>query len=250
VQSVQQYTNQYIIQSVQQYTNQYIIQSVQQYTNQFSVKFKILYLTNNIVCVLWYFRQDILSILLLSHFGWIITQLEKEWIIIVMLCGSSSHRNTSKLESWQVLDTPVMFRERWNFSNIIGCVDGKHIHIKCPTKAGSLFYNYKHFPPVADSESRFNFIDIGACGKLSEKVDFLLLLHITSWKTMNLSYQACKFWGKWNRNAFRHPWWWGLSSKDVPNDTFSRERICHAKKVFSVTGCREQGDALFVPLIS
>jgi len=32
--------------------------------------------------------------------------------------------------------------------------------------------------------------------------------------------KACKFWGKWNRNAFRHPWWWGLSSKDVPNEAF------------------------------
>ena len=31
---------------------------------------------------------------------------------------------------------------------------------------------------------------------------------------------ACKFWGTWNRNAFRHPWWWGLSSKDEPHEAF------------------------------
>jgi hypothetical protein len=30
------------------------------------------------------------------------------------------------------LDIAVKFRERWNFSNVIGCIDGKHIRIKCP----------------------------------------------------------------------------------------------------------------------
>ena len=59
------------------------------------------------------------------------------------------------------------------FPNVIGCTDGKHIRIKCPTKAGSLFYNYKQFfsvvlQGVADSESRFIFIDIGAYGKQSD----------------------------------------------------------------------------------
>jgi hypothetical protein len=91
------------------------------------------------------------------------------------------------LQSWshdRVMDILVKFRERWNFPNIIGCVDGKHIRMKCPTKDGSLFYNYKLSPVVlqgvADSENRFIFIDTGACGKQSETVDFLLLLHITS----------------------------------------------------------------------
>jgi len=30
--------------------------------------------------------------------------------------------------------TVAKFRERWNFSNVIGCIDGKHIRINCPTK--------------------------------------------------------------------------------------------------------------------
>ena len=46
------------------------------------------------------------------------------------------------------LDIAVKFRERCNFPNVIGCIDGKHIHIECPTKAGSLFYNYEQFFPV------------------------------------------------------------------------------------------------------
>jgi len=71
------------------------------------------------------------------------------------------------------LDMAVNFRERWNFLNVICCIDGKHIRIKCPPKVGSLFYNYKQFFPlllqgVADSESRLIFIDIGAYGKQSD----------------------------------------------------------------------------------
>jgi hypothetical protein len=71
------------------------------------------------------------------------------------------------------LDSAVKFRERWNFPNVIGCIDGKHIRTKCPTKAGPLFYNYKQFfsivlQGVADSESIFIFIDIAAYGKQSD----------------------------------------------------------------------------------
>jgi len=40
------------------------------------------------------FRQDSRSVLLLSHFGWIIAQLEKLWIKLVIFCGASCHRNT------------------------------------------------------------------------------------------------------------------------------------------------------------
>ena len=35
------------------------------------------------------FQQDSRSGLLLSHFGWIITQLEKQWIKLVMFCGTA-----------------------------------------------------------------------------------------------------------------------------------------------------------------
>jgi len=42
------------------------------------------------------------------------------------------------------LEIAVKFRERWNFPNVIVCINVKHIRIKCSTDAGSLFYNYKH----------------------------------------------------------------------------------------------------------
>jgi hypothetical protein len=50
--------------------------------------------------------------------------------------------------------------------------------MKYPTKAGSLFYHYEQFSStalqgVADSESRFIFIDVGAYGKQSDGVTLL-----------------------------------------------------------------------------
>ena len=31
----------------------------------------------------------------------------------------------------------------WNFPHVTGCLDGKHIHIVCPTDSGAMFFNYK-----------------------------------------------------------------------------------------------------------
>lgn len=43
----------------------------------------------------------------------------------------------------QWLDISNTFNFKWNFPNCLGAIDGKHIAIKCPANAGSLFYNYK-----------------------------------------------------------------------------------------------------------
>jgi len=71
------------------------------------------------------------------------------------------------------LDIDGEFRERWSFPIVIGFMDGKYISIKCSTKAGSPFYNYKQFVSailqgVADSESKFILTDVGAYGKQSD----------------------------------------------------------------------------------
>lgn len=65
------------------------------------------------------------------------------------------------------------FETLWNFPNCIGCIDGKHIRIKCPKKTGSMFYNYKnyfsvHLQGVCDAKYKFITVDIGAYGKQSD----------------------------------------------------------------------------------
>ncbi|KAH7933303.1 hypothetical protein HPB49_011259 [Dermacentor silvarum] len=44
-------------------------------------------------------------------------------------------------EDWR--DIASGFSSRWQFPNCLGAVDGKHVEIRCPRKAGSLYFNYK-----------------------------------------------------------------------------------------------------------
>jgi len=87
---------------------------------------------------------------------------------------------------------------------------------------------------VADSESRFIFIDIGAYGQQSDGGRYIFCFYILSLLGRLRIYltKACKVWGKWNTNAFRHPWWWGLSSKDVTNEAFREKDLSCEERVF------------------
>jgi len=87
-----------------------------------------------------------------------------------ILWSSLSSKHVTVSDKDRFIYIAVKFPDWWNFPNVVGYIDGRHIRIKYPTKAGSLFYNYKKFSStvlqvVADSESRFIFIDVGAFGK-------------------------------------------------------------------------------------
>lgn len=65
----------------------------------------------------------------------------------------------------------------WNFPNCLGCLDGKHVRIKCPAHSGSMFFNYKHFfsmvlQGLVDGHYRFVVIDVGGCGKQNDGKTF------------------------------------------------------------------------------
>lgn len=63
------------------------------------------------------------------------------------------------------------FYEKWNFPNYIATIDGKHIHIFCPGKSGSLFFNYKDYfsivvlLAIVDANYKFLMVDIGSYGE-------------------------------------------------------------------------------------
>ena len=65
------------------------------------------------------------------------------------------------------------FNEIWNFPNLLGAIDGKHIRIACPKNSGSMFFNYKKFfsvvlQGVVDAKYKFISIDVGGYGKQSD----------------------------------------------------------------------------------
>ena len=40
----------------------------------------------------------------------------------------------------QFIEIASGFKERWNFPNVVGCIDGKHVRIKCPKDSGTMYY--------------------------------------------------------------------------------------------------------------
>lgn len=70
------------------------------------------------------------------------------------------------------------FLSRWNFPHVIGAIDGKHIAIRCPSKGGSYYFNYKKFHSIVllglvDAQCRFIYVDVGSNGSCSDAGIFL-----------------------------------------------------------------------------
>lgn len=62
------------------------------------------------------------------------------------------------------------FGKRWNFPNVLGCIDGKHIKVRCPDNTGSLYFNYKDFfsmvlLAIVGPTYKFVAVDVGSFGR-------------------------------------------------------------------------------------
>ena len=67
------------------------------------------------------------------------------------------------MQDW--LNISNEFAIRWNIPHCIGCVDGKHVRVRCPRCSGSSYFNYKKYYSVilmgvTDARYRLSLIHI------------------------------------------------------------------------------------------
>ena len=80
-------------------------------------------------------------------------------------------KTPSTPQEWMVVANHMS--NRWQYHHCLGAIDGKHIAIRKPMKAGSYYFNYKHFHSIVlmalvDGEYKFIWVDVGANGPASD----------------------------------------------------------------------------------
>ena len=76
-------------------------------------------------------------------------------------------KSSSTEDDWKAI--AAGFEEVWNFSHVLGVIDGKHICIECPKLTGTLYHNYKGLfsmvlLAVCDADYCFTVFDFGSYG--------------------------------------------------------------------------------------
>nr|CAI5838217.1 unnamed protein product [Callosobruchus analis] len=89
--------------------------------------------------------------------------------IVEALCDYVKTPSTE--EEW--LSIAEEFKDKWNFPNCVGAIDGKHCIIQAPIKSGSNFFNYKStfsivLMTVVDANYNFIFADVCCQGRISD----------------------------------------------------------------------------------
>ncbi|XP_025159509.1 uncharacterized protein LOC112589650 [Harpegnathos saltator] len=99
------------------------------------------------------------------------TCIIRETCEAIWSCLHKEELFTPTTNGWQ--EIAHEFENKWNFPNCIGALDGKHVSIICPKKAGSTYYNYKGFHSIVllalvSATYKFLIVDIGAQGRHSD----------------------------------------------------------------------------------
>jgi hypothetical protein len=100
----------------------------------------MLHLINENACVFRYFRteQSFRSFAFsFRMYHYTVRKIMDQVNDVLWSKLSSKHLKVSDHERF--LDIDVKFRERWNFLDVIGCIDGKHIRINVQQKLGHCF---------------------------------------------------------------------------------------------------------------
>lgn len=74
-------------------------------------------------------------------------------------------------EQW--LSVAEGYNRKWNFPNVLGSMDGKHVTLQSPKNSGSDYFNYKGFFSIVlfaivDSDYSFIYVSAGCQGHLSD----------------------------------------------------------------------------------
>ena len=97
-----------------------------------------------------------------------ISNIITETCIAIYKALQSTYLSTPETpKQWEEISET--FEEMWDFPNVIGALDGKHIRIECPKKSGTLYYDYKGFYSIVllalcDANYNFTLFDIGQYG--------------------------------------------------------------------------------------